>query len=49
MLKALNSCLSLPGLDYTSVSRKLVKQINPVYLTITENRIKRTEMHLFFK
>lgn len=49
MFKALNSCVSLPGLDYTIVSGKLVKQINPVYLTTTENRIKRTKMYSFFK
>lgn len=47
MLKALNSWVSLPGLDYTIVSGKLVKQINPVYLTMTENRTKRAEMYLF--
>lgn len=41
--------MSLPGLDYTIVRGKLLKQINPVYLTATENRIKRTKVHLFFK
>lgn len=48
-VKSLNSSVSLPGLDYTNVSWKLVKQINPVYLSITENRIKRIEMYFFFK